>query len=190
MGLREQKQQATRQRMVEAARRLFDEHGYDETTVEMIAHAAGVSGRTFHRYFDTKDGVVAEGGNRIIGRAIELLPAGATVADIVRCLAVATEEGLDDDGVEWSVKLRRRNPGLRESTPVWMHRWAERVAHALAADEGRSSPTLTHRVRSFAAVHASAAAADEWILHGPRRRLSDLAEDAVGILTRDLQPNA
>lgn len=188
MGFREEKQQATRQRMVEAARRLFDEHGYDGTTVEMIANAAGVSARTFHRYFDTKDAVVAEGGNRIIDRAIELLPPDATVTDIVRSLAVATEEGLDDGDVEWSVRLRRENPTVEASTPVWLHQWAERFAQALAAAEGRDGPTLSHRVRSFAGVHASAAAADEWIRRDPHRRFSDLAAEAVGILDQDLEP--
>lgn len=186
MGLREQKHEDTRQRMVDAARQLFDEHGYDATTVEMIAVAAGVSPRTFHRYFDTKDGVVAEGGSRIVGRAIELLPAAPTVADIVRSLAAATEEGLDSEEVEWSVRLRRENAAIRISTPVWMHRWTEAVARALASKEGYAEPTLSHRVKSAAAVHVSAVAADEWVLRDPSRKLSRLAERAIRILEEDM----
>ncbi len=186
MGIREEKQRDTRRRMVEAARQLFTEHGYDDTTVDMIAESAGVSTRTFHRYFETKDGVVIEGGHRIVDHAISLLPPAATVADIVRTLAAATETDLDAGDIEWSVRLRRENPALQESTPVWMHRWAERVAHALASRDGRSQPTLTQRVRSTAAVHVSGVAADEWVLRQPRRSLSELAEEAIRALVRDL----
>jgi AcrR family transcriptional regulator len=45
---------ATRQALAEAAIRLFVEHGYDETTVEDIAAAAGVSPRTFFLHFPSK----------------------------------------------------------------------------------------------------------------------------------------
>lgn len=189
MGFREQKRRDTRRRMLDAARRLFEEHGYDETTVEMIAADAGVSARTFHRYFDTKDGVVAEAGTGIVRRAIELLPPGASVADIIRALAAALEEGLDDGDVEWSVRLRRENPELRDSLPIWLHRWAELVADALATAEGRTQPTLADRVKSSAAVHVSATAADEWILREQDRRFSELAHEAVDILERDIRAN-
>ncbi|MFI6317465.1 TetR family transcriptional regulator [Nonomuraea sp. NPDC050556] len=57
-GLRQRKQAHTRKSLTEAAVRLFEEQGFDDTTVEQIAEAVMVSRRTFHRYFGSKDEVI------------------------------------------------------------------------------------------------------------------------------------
>jgi AcrR family transcriptional regulator len=48
----------TRERMVDAAFDLFDEQGYDATTVEQIVERAGVSRSTFFRAFGSKEDVI------------------------------------------------------------------------------------------------------------------------------------
>lgn len=48
----------TRLSLVRAAIRLFRQHGYEATTVDDIASAAGCSRRTFFRYFGTKEDVL------------------------------------------------------------------------------------------------------------------------------------
>ena len=50
----------THSRLQQQALDLFAEHGFEATTVERIAHAAGVSEMTFFRHFPTKDAVVLE----------------------------------------------------------------------------------------------------------------------------------
>lgn len=64
MGLRARKKLATETALVEAALDLFQARGYDETTVQHITDAAGVSQRTFFRYFPTKDAVLLTGHTR------------------------------------------------------------------------------------------------------------------------------
>ncbi len=60
LGVREAHKQATKNALRDAARRLFAEHGYEATTVREIADVAGVTERTFYRYYDGKQGVLAE----------------------------------------------------------------------------------------------------------------------------------
>ena len=57
-GLRERKKQRTREEIVEAAFELFDERGFDGTTIADIAEAAEIAPRTFFSYFPSKDDVV------------------------------------------------------------------------------------------------------------------------------------
>ncbi|BBY02485.1 TetR family transcriptional regulator [Mycobacterium seoulense] len=47
--------------LLEAALQLFGAYGYDATSTDEIAEAAGVSPRTFFRYFPTKESVLFSG---------------------------------------------------------------------------------------------------------------------------------
>ncbi|WCO67620.1 TetR family transcriptional regulator [Iamia majanohamensis] len=58
VGLRARKKAATAAALQTHALELFLERGYDETTVQDITDAAGVSQRTFFRYYPTKDAVL------------------------------------------------------------------------------------------------------------------------------------
>jgi TetR/AcrR family transcriptional regulator, regulator of mycofactocin system len=53
-----ERREETRQRIAAAAAALFSRNGYDATSIDDIAAAAGVSRSTFFRYFGTKGEVV------------------------------------------------------------------------------------------------------------------------------------
>jgi AcrR family transcriptional regulator len=57
---RERKKQETRQRLLECAWQLFQERGYDDTTVEDITEAVDVAKGTFFNYFETKEALLDE----------------------------------------------------------------------------------------------------------------------------------
>jgi AcrR family transcriptional regulator len=64
--LREQRRERNAREIQQTAISLFAERGYDAVTVEDIAREAGISERTFFRYFASKDHLlVAEAGRRI-----------------------------------------------------------------------------------------------------------------------------
>ena len=67
-------------RLSAAAITLFDEQGYDETTVAQIAEAAGLTKRTFFRYFSDKREVLFNGSSELVDRwcgGIEAAPPDA-----------------------------------------------------------------------------------------------------------------
>lgn len=57
-GRRAEKKAATREALQRAAARMFEERGFQNTTVKDIAAAAGVTERTFFRYFPSKEDLV------------------------------------------------------------------------------------------------------------------------------------
>ncbi len=78
-GRRERHRAETRQRLFNAALKLFAERGYLETTVEDITEAADVGKGTFFNYFPTKEHVLATlGAERVaaVERALEKAKSG------------------------------------------------------------------------------------------------------------------
>jgi AcrR family transcriptional regulator len=57
-GLRERKRHQTSERIIEKGLKLFVKHGFEATTLEAIAQAAGISRRTFFYYFKSKEGIL------------------------------------------------------------------------------------------------------------------------------------
>ena len=85
----------TREDIERVAMRLFSERGFDATTVEEIAAAAGIGRRTFFRYFASKNDVVwgrfAEGLTEF-RRTLEATPARTPLGDALRQAIVAFNE--------------------------------------------------------------------------------------------------
>jgi len=74
------------------ALRLFTEQGFDNTTIEQIAAEAGVSKRTFFRYFSSKTSVLWSEFDHevdVIRAALDEVPAGTPMMDAIRRAVVA-----------------------------------------------------------------------------------------------------
>jgi len=55
MRVTAEKKQATRRRIVECARKLFNDKGFEQTTTRDLAEAAGIAAGTLFNYFPTKE---------------------------------------------------------------------------------------------------------------------------------------
>jgi AcrR family transcriptional regulator len=85
--LRARKQEFVRGTIWDSAVDLFVERGYDATTVDDIARAAGVSRRSFFRYFASKDDLMGHGivtYAAFITGAIRACPRDASPLEVVR----------------------------------------------------------------------------------------------------------
>ncbi|MFI6923712.1 TetR/AcrR family transcriptional regulator [Nonomuraea spiralis] len=98
VGLRERKKQRTRRALIEAALRLFDEKGYEETTLAEIAAAAEVSTRTFFSYFASKEDVLFYDSEYGIERALAFLAAPAPGQEPAALLRDLIEDTLSPSG--------------------------------------------------------------------------------------------
>lgn len=186
MGTRHEKRRQLRERVAATAINLFRIHGYEETTVDQIAAEAGVSPRTFYRYFKSKDGVLGAMGIAVIDRAIHRLTSTGetdpTVLEITEALAAVLEEEFEDQKYAHGLHAMREEHPAAEGMPVWRHRYAERLADGLAAAAGSPRPTYAQRVRAHTAVHCVAVAVDELVLHRPEVPLGRLLREAVDAL--------
>ena len=86
-SLQSRKRQLVRDAIYDAAIDLFAKNGFDETTVEEVADAAGISRRSFFRYFESKDDLLALNTltcGEVVRGAVASSPAGLGILDVVR----------------------------------------------------------------------------------------------------------
>jgi AcrR family transcriptional regulator len=93
-GRRERKKQRTREALIDAAFRLFQEKGFEATTVEEIADEVDVSSRTFFRYFSSKEDVVLTFQEGQFATMLQTLAARPAAEPVMTALRNASVEVL------------------------------------------------------------------------------------------------
>jgi AcrR family transcriptional regulator len=160
-GLRERKKQQTRDAIVRCAMRLFDERGFDATTIADIAEAADIAPRTFFGYFPSKEAVVffdfdemlEEFGARLRGR-----PEGESAFDALRGWIVELIRRADEAGDDDIEPCRRRlvdaTPALEAHDRANMQRMHELLTECVAQDLGVAADSLRAQMVSAASIAA------------------------------------
>jgi AcrR family transcriptional regulator len=190
-GLREQHKQTTRLALEDAALKRFARDGFDQTSVDAIAADAGVSPRTFFRYFATKDEVLdmgREARQAMLRDTVRDLDPDLPVQDVVRRAVVALAAGFQDDRER--VELRQR---AAESSPVLRGRlfdtfvsWEHTLAAALADRPGVDRDTSETLAAVGIAMFRTATA--RWV-RGPGSELPALVSSAFGTLSSSPWPS-
>lgn len=186
LGLRERTRLAVRGEISAAAMRLFAEQGFENTSVEQIAAAAGISSRSFFRYFQTKEDVVlgnlAEAGARLQD-ALEARPAGEEAWAALRAAFDVLIPGPSADAAE-----ARRIPRMLVETPALRARHLEKQLHwqeLLVPDIQRRLGPATHlpdaRAASLVAAALSCldAAIAAWAVTDAPTPVGAILDDAI-----------
>lgn len=158
----------TREDIERVAFALFARQGFDETTVEDIAAAAGIGRRTFFRYFATKNDVVWGEFDTGLGHFRMVLDAAdpsrpwadALRAAVVDFNALAPEQvPLHRDRMELILHV----PALQAHATLMYARWREVVTDFVAARTGAKPADLLPRLVGHATLAAAVAAYEQWL---------------------------
>ncbi|KPI18885.1 transcriptional regulator, TetR family [Actinobacteria bacterium OK074] len=162
---------------------LFARQGFDRTTVDDIAAAAGIGRRTFFRYFASKNDLVWGDFEEQLVRLDGLLAAadpGAAMMDGLRG-AVVEFNRFDPAVVPWHrqrMALILRVPTLQADSTVRYTSWRALVTRFAARRTGRAPADLLPRLIGHAALAACIAAYEHW-LTDPGDGVGDLLDRAI-----------
>ena len=152
------------------ALRLFTEPGFHETTVDQIAAEAGVSRRTFFRYYDAKSQVLwAEFDSEVatIRAALADTPDDLPVMDAVRDAVVAANHYRAEDVPELRMRMHLIStvPELAASATVHYDAWERAIAEFVGRRCGQPADSLYPLAAGRATLAVCRAAYERWSAH-------------------------
>ncbi|MGX4769043.1 TetR/AcrR family transcriptional regulator [Bradyrhizobium guangdongense] len=170
-GLRQRKQQATRERLKRAAMALFLERGFETTTIDDIADAADMSRRSFFHYFASKEDVVAawqEDAATALVTEILARPAGESMLTAAENAIAAALKRIDPAEAAAMSRLKRDNPALQARDQLKYEKLERALADGLAQRSGRKSDRLKARLVAMIATGAMRVGGESWLSEGSR----------------------
>jgi TetR/AcrR family transcriptional regulator, regulator of mycofactocin system len=147
--------------------RLFSEHGFEDTTVERIAAAAGVSKRTFFRYFDSKADVLwhaFDGEVRSLQAAFAALAPDVPLMAGIRQVVVGVNRYRAEDVPELRTRMNLIGsvPALTASAAQHYDAWERAVSEFAASRLGQSADSLYPLAIGRATLAVCRSAYDRW----------------------------
>jgi AcrR family transcriptional regulator len=173
-----------RARLQEAALALYSERGYEETTVAEIAERAGLTKRTFFRYFADKREVLFWGSELLeqqMVAAIEAAPASASALGMIGAALDAAAARFEE--VREFAGLRHRiiasSPELQERELIKAASLAAAMARALRA---RGLADTAANLAALTGTTVMHVAFEQWISDPDQTPFAQIARDALAQL--------
>ncbi|NII40513.1 AcrR family transcriptional regulator [Curtobacterium flaccumfaciens] len=182
-GLRDITRDAVRARLAAVAIARFDADGFDRVTVEQVAAEAGISARSFHRYFPAKeDAVIGDPARHgaALAAAFRARPEGEPVWTALQesfASMLVLGGGDDPETGRRSVRVMLSTPSLRARNLEKHHAWAEVLLPLVAARLGLGETDGDLRARTV--VQAALSCFDVSVATWAAGE-----DDVVGILRR------
>ena len=177
----------TREEIEREAMRLFTARGFDATTVDDIAAAAGIGRRTFFRYFGSKNDVVWGRFDEGLARLRERLAAASVDRPLAEVLREAIVEFNALPAEQVAVHRQRMTlilgvDSLQAHSTLMYAEW-RRVVAGYVADRTHQAPDdLLPRLAGHVLLGAAVTAYERW-LDDPRADLAALLDETLSRAT-------
>jgi AcrR family transcriptional regulator len=187
MGIRERNRVRTQGQLAEAALQLFLAKGFDETTVDEVAERAGVSRRTFFRYFDSKEAAFfANQEERLESFRVLLEERTASESALLSvrraCLSMAQIYAAERTLTLAQHHVVQASRQLKAYDQQLDDKWEEAMFEALLDGQNNSEARLQARVQAGAILGTVRAVLRAWFVDDGRDDLQDMGHRAFGIL--------
>jgi len=171
----------SRGRLEQAALALYSEQGFESTTVAEIAARAGVTERTFFRYFADKREVLFSGSQSMQELLVTSVARGPESAAPIDLVVAAFEAAglLLQERREFAQRREAviaANTGLRERELIKLAALGSAVAAALRQ---RGVPDPAASLSAEAGVAIFRVAFDRWVVESNERGLPELIRDSL-----------
>ncbi|GAA1869700.1 mycofactocin system transcriptional regulator [Pseudonocardia ailaonensis] len=162
---------------------LFTERGFDSTTVDDVAQAAGIGRRTFFRYYASKNDVPWGAFDEMLERMrarFALLPGNVPVMAGIR-ETVLDFNDVPADEQPWHrqrLRLILETPTLQAHSTLRYAEWRQVVADYAGARLGEPASALLPRTLGHVCLGAALSAYEQW-LREEDRELRELLDEVL-----------
>lgn len=163
--------------------RLFEEHGFHQTTTDQIAEAVGVGRRTLFRYFSSKNDILwgqFDESLRHFRAQFAALPSGMPLADAVhRCVVKFNEfdeASLPQHRVRMTLILS--TPALQAHSALRYRAWRDVISDYVGKRMNLPPEAIAPTLVGHVALALAVTSYEQW-LADPDLHLTELLDDAM-----------